>query len=162
MYMNNECCSAVHYLYTYTYCRTTTAQHSPPPPPSLQYLIGLVHCFCVASDHSLQHFHAVSVPRDLVWLNAVEGRCRVCGGGRGGGRVNGTWLAIETKTIRFLFSCTLRWHTFSKLFSDSQNQTMVFGQKRKILIPAKKKDTNGKGVSRGAEWRKFQLHSSSK
>ena len=35
---------------------------------------------------------------------------------------------------------------------------MVFGQNLKILTSAKK-DTIGKGTSRGAEWRKFQLHS---
>ena len=36
--------------------------------------------------------------------------------------------------------------------------SMVFGQKRMELILANK-DTNGKGISRGAEWCKFQLRS---
>ena len=35
---------------------------------------------------------------------------------------------------------------------------MVFGQKLKISISAKK-DIIGKGISRGTEWSKFQLHS---
>ena len=35
---------------------------------------------------------------------------------------------------------------------------MVFGLKLKILISAKY-NTIGKGISRGAEWHKFQLHS---
>ena len=35
---------------------------------------------------------------------------------------------------------------------------LVFGQNLKILTLAKK-DTIRKGISRGAEWRKFQLHS---
>ena len=35
---------------------------------------------------------------------------------------------------------------------------MVFGQKMKISFSAKH-DIIGKGISRGAEWRKFQFHS---